>query len=143
MTFYFAFPLYRLARLEQERNEGYGGQSLVVASQAATLGRDTSDDAEPLLRGGMAAFTGAINASYNYWSTRVDTEVRARIRDKYDDPTLFEIAYSPVVTDVRIVCLSSFSYLYKQVKFTQCKKIKDFPAHLFILIQQIISESKS
>ena len=48
---------------------------------------------------GLVAHAGAINASYNYWGTRVDTEIRARIRDKYDNGTLFEVAYSPAASD--------------------------------------------
>jgi hypothetical protein len=49
---------------------------------------------------GLFAQNAAINASYNYWSTSVDTEIRARIRDKYDNVTLFEVAYSPPVLDI-------------------------------------------
>lgn len=48
---------------------------------------------------GMVAHTGAINASFNYWSTNVESEIRARIRDKYDNGTLFEVSYSPPVLD--------------------------------------------
>ena len=48
---------------------------------------------------GLVAHTGSINATNNYWSTNVDTEIRARIRDKYDNATLFEVVYSPAVPD--------------------------------------------
>ena len=47
---------------------------------------------------GMIAFTATINATYNYWGTVIDTEMRARIRDKYDNATLFEVS-SIYVTD--------------------------------------------
>lgn len=50
----------------------------------------------------MFAQNAVINASYNYWGTIVDTEVRARIRDKYDNVTLFEIAYSPAVDQYKL-----------------------------------------
>lgn len=48
---------------------------------------------------GMIAYNGAINASNNYWSSSVESEIRARIRDKYDNATLFEVSYSPPVVD--------------------------------------------
>jgi hypothetical protein len=40
-----------------------------------------------------------INASYNFWSTVIDSEIRARIRDKYDNESLYEVLYSPPVLD--------------------------------------------
>lgn len=48
---------------------------------------------------GLFAQNAAINASYNYWGTVVDSEIRARVRDKYDNATLFEVAYFPSVPD--------------------------------------------
>ena len=39
----------------------------------------------------LVSYTGAINATFNYWSTNVESEIRARIRDKYDNATLFEV----------------------------------------------------
>lgn len=48
---------------------------------------------------GKQPYAGAINATYNFWGTVIDTEIRARIRDKYDNATLFEVAYSPPVLD--------------------------------------------
>ena len=47
----------------------------------------------------QVAYTGAINATHNYWSSSVDTEIRARIRDKYDNATLLEVLYAPAVLD--------------------------------------------
>jgi hypothetical protein len=47
----------------------------------------------------LVAYNGAINATFNYWSTNIESEIRARIRDKYDNATLYEIAYSPAVPD--------------------------------------------
>lgn len=51
---------------------------------------------------GLFAQNAVINASYNYWGTVVDTEVRARIRDKYDNATLFEVSYSPAVDQYKL-----------------------------------------
>jgi hypothetical protein len=49
--------------------------------------------------GFAAAYSEGINASFNYWHTDVDTRIRGRIRDKYDNLTLYEIIYSPAVLD--------------------------------------------
>ncbi len=48
---------------------------------------------------GLIAYTGSINATFNYWGTSIDSEIRARIRDKYDDQLLYEISYSPAIED--------------------------------------------
>ena len=48
---------------------------------------------------GIVAYTGTINATFNFWGTVIESEIRARIRDKYDDPYLFETAYSPAIED--------------------------------------------
>ncbi len=53
----------------------------------------------PQIVAGQIAFTGIINASFNYWGAHLDSEIRSRIRDKYDNQTLFEIAYSPAIED--------------------------------------------
>ena len=41
----------------------------------------------------------SVNATNNYWSTNIDSEIRARIRDKYDNASLFEVIYSPAAID--------------------------------------------
>ena len=41
----------------------------------------------------------SINATNNFWSTKIDSEIRARIRDKYDNASLFEVIYSPSAMD--------------------------------------------
>lgn len=41
----------------------------------------------------------SINATNNYWGTHIDAEMRARIRDKYDNASLFEVIYSPAAQD--------------------------------------------
>jgi hypothetical protein len=48
---------------------------------------------------GKQTYSGAINASFNWWGSVIDSEIRARIRDKYDNASLFEVNYSPPVLD--------------------------------------------
>ena len=48
---------------------------------------------------GYSSNLNTINATNNYWSTAIDSEVRARIRDKYDNSSLYEIIYSPSARD--------------------------------------------
>lgn len=50
----------------------------------------------------MAANSGGINASHNYWGSVVDTEIRARIRDKFDNESLFEVFYEPAVDEFKL-----------------------------------------
>jgi hypothetical protein len=49
--------------------------------------------------GSFGTQINTINASHNYWSTSIDSEIRARIRDKYDNESLYEVSYSPPVLD--------------------------------------------
>jgi hypothetical protein len=89
---------------------------------------------------GQIAYTGIINASFNYWGAQLDTEIRSRIRDKYDNQTLFEIIYSPAIEDkfrlrdgkcelgwtlIDDTCYSYFgSYVnYREAEF-MCKKFE-------------------
>ena len=51
---------------------------------------------------GMVAHTGVINATHNYWGSVIDTEIRGRIRDKYDNETLFEVFYQPAVDEFKL-----------------------------------------
>jgi len=71
----------------------------IVGPVFGTEQKSSSVFRKPTSLQGMIAFTGTINASLNYWGTAVDSEIRARIRDKYDSPTLFEVTYSPAILD--------------------------------------------
>ncbi|RNA26979.1 bark beetle isoform X1 [Brachionus plicatilis] len=51
---------------------------------------------------GQVAHSGLINATHNYWGSVVESEIGARIRDKYDNETLFEIFYQPGVDEFKL-----------------------------------------
>ncbi|CAF0869334.1 unnamed protein product [Brachionus calyciflorus] len=51
---------------------------------------------------GLAAHSGVINATYNYWGSVIESEIRARIRDKYDNGSLFEVSYQPPVDEFKL-----------------------------------------
>lgn len=91
---------------------------------------------------GLAAHSGVINASYNYWGSVVESEIRARIRDKYDNETLFEVFYQPAVDEFKLrdgkcelgwtlIDDTCYTYVGSYVSYNEAKSVcKNFESRL-------------
>ena len=92
---------------------------------------------------GKQTYAGSINASYNFWGTVVEAEIRARIRDKYDNASLLEISYSPPVLDEfklrdgkcelgwTLIDDTCYTYVGAYVKYAEAERVcKRFEARL-------------